>query len=143
MDYFNVEGEIEIKELKSIFFYKDLWNKGYRRTDVYKHINGCRNADINIIAEYYDAFKSIDMMKITSNDKNKLKNDWFKDHIGSFPYYYTSPTSREFISLDGTYQIHLHMDRMLYEQLNNSQYNNNVGYLGTNEGWVDVNLRKI
>lgn len=134
MDYFDMDGEFKIKEFKSKCIYKDLWDKGYRRADGSRHINGCRNIDINIMAEYYDNFAALD---------GKSKDNWFKDHIGSFPYFYASPTSREFISLDGTYQFHLLMDRQLYVMLNDIQVRRNIGYLGTTEGWVDVNLRLL
>ena len=57
--------------------------------------------------------------------------------------YYTSPTSREFIVLEGNYQIKLSMSFYLFEALKKALADNNLGYLGTNEGWVNLSLRKI
>lgn len=139
MDFFDIDGEVEIREFKSLCIYKDLWNKNYRRIDSpQKHINGCRNKSVDILEEYYDK-----KAEATQSKKDKKFDAWLKDHIGHFPYFYTSPTAREFISLDGYYQIHLHMDRQLYNMLKDIQERRNIGYLGTTEGWVDVYLRLL
>ena len=37
MDYFDISGNISLKEFKSMFNYSDLWNRGYRRSDSNKH----------------------------------------------------------------------------------------------------------
>ena len=56
MDYFDISGNISLKEFKSMFNYSDLWNRGYRRSDSNKHLNGCRNIDVSLVAERYNLF---------------------------------------------------------------------------------------
>lgn len=131
MDYFEIHGRIELQKFKSVIFYKDLWNKSYRRADSYKHINGCRNISIDVIKEYYHIFKD-------SNEETKGK--WFKNNIGKVPFFYSSPTNREYIHIDGAYCIPLIIDLKLAEKLRESISENNMCYLGTSEGWIDISL---
>ena len=53
MDYFDISGNISLKEFKSMFNYSDLWNRGYRRSDSNKHLNGCRNNNASILRKKY------------------------------------------------------------------------------------------
>lgn len=143
MDYFDISGKAEILQMKSMCFYKDLWNRGYRRKDSYKHINGCRNIDKDILAEYHMLFQKIDAADgLSSKDKSNMKQSWFNNNLGKIPFYYTTPSQREYIGLDGIYCFHFIMDPMLYQMLSTSLKENNLGYLGNSEGWVDLNLNK-
>lgn len=57
MDYFEISGRVRIENLHSICFYKDLWSREFRRKDsLQKHINGCRNISIDVLAEYHVLF---------------------------------------------------------------------------------------
>lgn len=141
MDYFEIDGEIQIDKLKSACFYDDMWSRCFRRSDTHKHIGGCRNVDYSIIAEKYRAFDEIENSK--SKNKDKDKDDWFKKHIGQFPFYYSTPTTREFIFLDGVFKVNLCMDKNLLAMLSDNVSQNNIGYLGNSEGWVDIKIEKL
>lgn len=143
MEYFEIDGDIEIDQFKGVCFYDDLWSRCFRRADSNKHINGCRNADYRIIAHKYQAFKEIDNTDLKSADKEKEKDVWFKKNIGSYPYYYSSPTKREYVSLDGVFKLKLSMNKYLLLLLTQNVQFNNIGYLGNNEGWVDVKIESL
>lgn len=143
MDYFDFAEEVKIDNLKSVCFYDDMWSRCFRRSDTYKHIGGCRNIDYSIIAERYRVFDEIENSNSDSKVKDKERDEWFKRHIGQFPFYYTTPTTREFVNLDGIFKIKLSLDKQLLEMLSVGLQNNNIGYLGSSEGWVDIKIEKI
>ncbi|MBQ2542250.1 MAG: type I-PGING CRISPR-associated protein Cas5p [Bacteroidales bacterium] len=143
MEYFEIDGDIEIDQFKSVCFYDDLWSRSFRRSDSNKHINGCRNADYRIIAKKNQAFIEIDNTDLKSADKEKEKDSWFKKNIGSYPYYYSSPTKREYISIDGVFKLKLSMNEDLLLLLTQNVQANNIGYLGNNEGWVDIKIESL
>ena len=143
MDFFEIDGDVEIDNFKGVCFYDDLWSRSFRRSDSNKHINGCRNADYRIIAQKYQVFNEIDNSDLKSPDKEKEKDGWFKTNIGSYPYYYSSPTKREYISIDGIFKIKLSMNTELFDLLIQSVQSNNIGYLGNSEGWVDVKIAML
>ncbi len=141
MDYFEIDGDIQIDELKSVCFYDDMWSRCFRRSDTHKHIGGCRNVDYSIIAEKYRVFGEIENGE--SRNKDKEKDDWFKRHIGQFPFYYSTPTTREFLYLDGIFKANLRIDKNLLMMLSDNISKNNIGYLGNSEGWVDIKISEI
>ena len=141
MEYFEIDGEIEIDQFKGVCFYDDLWSRNFRRSDSNKHINGCRNADYRIIAQKYQTFREIDDADL--KDKEKEKDGWFKKNIGSYPYYYSSPTKREFISIDGVFKLRLSVNKDLLLLLTQNVQSNNIGYLGNTEGWVDLKIESL
>ena len=143
MDYFEIDSDIEIDKFKGVCFYDDLWSRCFRRSDSNKHINGCRNADFRIIAQKYQAFNAIDNSDLKSADKEKEKDSWFKNNIGSYPYYYSSPTKREYVSINGVFKTKLSINKELFDLLTQSAQFNNIGYLGNNEGWVDVKIELL
>lgn len=136
MDYFEIEGDVQIDKLKSACFYDDMWKRCFRRDDVggglLTHVNGCQNIDYSIIAEYH-----------TFDDKdNREKERWVYDHSEQFPFYYSTPTKREFLYLDGIFKINLCIDNNLFTELSNKVYQNNIGYFGNSEGWIDIKIVK-
>ena len=143
MEYFEIDGDIEIDDFKGACFYDDLWSRCFRRADSNQHINGCRNADYRIIAPKYQVFKDIDNTNLKSADKEKEKDGWFKKNIGSYPYYYSSPTKREYISIDGVFKLKLSINKDLLLLLTQNVQSNNIGYLGNNEGWVDIIIESL
>lgn len=143
MEYFEIDGEIEIDQFKGVCFYDDLWSRSFRRSDSNKHINGCRNADYRIIAQKYQVFNEIDDTDLKSADKEKEKDGWFKKNIGSYPYYYSSPTKREFFFIDAVFKAKLSINKELLILLTQNVQLYNIGYLGNNEGWVDVNIESL
>lgn len=145
MDYFEIDGDIQIDKLKSVSFYDDLWSRCFRRSDAHKpHIGGCRNIDYSLIAEKYRVFDEIEKRNPNSKAiQDKEKDDWFKSHIDQFPFYYTTPTTREFLYLDGIFKVNLCIDKNLLLMLADNISKNNIGYLGNSEGWVDIKIEKI
>jgi CRISPR-associated protein Cas5 len=143
MDYFDIDGDVKIDNLKNACFYDDMWSRCFRRSDTYKHIGGCRNIDYSIIAEKYRVFAEIEESDSDSKVKDKARDDWFKNHIGQFPFYYSTPTTREFVNLDGIFKIKLSVDKQLLDMLSVGLQNNNIGYLGSSEGWVDIKIERI
>lgn len=131
MDYFDLQGRIEIIKLKNLCFYNDLWNRSYRRDD-FMHLNGCRNIGFDIIKQFHEISKE--------DVGNDAKQKWFKENIGSIPYFYTSPTDREYVSMDGYYKVSMIIDSHLLELLKSGIDDNNIGYLGNSEGWVDIRI---
>lgn len=136
IDYFDISGNISLKKFKSMFNFSDLWNKGYRRSDSNKHMNGCRNIDVSLVAERYNLFSKWN--DLPSKESEPMKDEWFKNNIGKIPCFYTSPTPREYIYLDAIMEIPITMDRMLAEQLLPIIKISNNCYLGNSEGWVNV-----
>lgn len=138
MEYFDITGKISLKDFKSMFNYSDLWNRGYRRADSSKHLNGCRNIDINLVAEKVKLFDEWE--NLAKKDADTKKDDWFKKNIGGIPCFYTSPTNREYVALDAVVSIPLYIDTRLLDMLRKRIDKSNLGYLGNSEGWVNVKL---
>ena len=144
MDYFSINGKPKVK-FQKLCFYKDLWNRGYRRSDSYKHIHGCRNIDLGVLVEKSNLFslleKEVEEKKRSSSEAENVRNKWFGNNIGAIPCFYTTPTSREFMVMDGVFELSLLLDKHLQELLLQQLYGNNIGYLGTSEGWVDIRFK--
>ncbi len=138
MEYFEISGKVSLKEFKSVFNYSDLWNRGYRRSDSNKHLNGCRNIDVSLVAERLRLYEEWSALK----DSEKKKDNWFKNNIDKIPCFYTTPTSREYVALDAVIAIPLLMDIRLVDMLCLRIKESNVGYLGNSEGWVNIKLEK-
>lgn len=136
MDYFEIDGEIQIDKLKSACFFDDMWKRCFRRDDagggLLTHVNGCQNIDYSIIAEYHTF----------DNKDNKEKESWVNNHFQQFPFYYSTPTVREYLYLDGIFKINLCIDNNLLTLLSDNVSKNNIGYLGNSEGWVDIKIVK-
>lgn len=140
MEYFDVVGKTSLKDFKSVFNYSDLWNRGYRRADSNKHLNGCRNIDISLVAEKTRLYK--EWQNLRSKEAEGKKDSWFKENIGKIPCFYTSPTNREYVALDAVMSIQLLMDTRLFNMLSNRISESNLGYLGNSEGWVNMKIEK-
>ena len=141
IDYFDISRNISLKEFKSIFNFSDLWNKGYRRSDSNKHMNGCRNIDISLVAERYNLFTN--WKDLPSKESESKKDEWFKNNIGKIPCFYTSPTPREYICLDAVMEIPLMLDVNFAELLLAEAKISNICYLGNSEGWVNIKIKDV
>lgn len=142
MDYFDILGNISLIEFKSMFNYSDLWNRGYRRPESNIHLNGCRNIDVSLVAERYNLFTKWN--DLTSKKESKAKKDeWVKNNIGKIPYFYTSPTPREYICLDAVMEIPLMLDVNFAELLLAEAKISNICYLGNSEGWVNIKIKEV
>jgi len=136
MDYF----EILLPAIPELDFYDDLWNKAYRRSDADVHPKGTFNLDYRIIPQKRQQPRDKD--KPEKIDKVALF-DFFKKNIDSYPLYYSTPTSREYIFVNGKYQIQIAIDSELYKMLCDRLAFENIGYLGNSEGWVDLKLKEL
>lgn len=126
MDYFDIIGEPSLKNFKACIIYTDLWNRCLCRDDI-GHLKGCRNIDETLIKEKQ------------TQGSNNLDDTWFKSNKGRIPCYFTKPTIREFLNIDGTLSIQLAIDNVLFNILECAT--NKTYYLGNSEGWVDVYLK--
>lgn len=141
IDYFDISRNISLKEFKSMFNFSDLWNKGYRRSDSNKHMNGCRNIDVSLVAERYNLFTN--WKDLPSKESESKKDEWFKNNIGKIPCFYTSPTPREYICLDAVMEIPLVLDVNFAELLLAEAKISNICYLGNSEGWVNIKIKYV
>jgi CRISPR-associated protein Cas5 len=121
-----------------ITYFNDLWKRAYRRSDAAVHPKGTPNLD----------HKMIPMKKLLPvDDRGKIKDEdyikLFKNNLGKFPLYYSTLSSREYIKTDGNYQIKMSMDKTLYQHLSDALTQNDLGYLGSNDGWVSLKLEII
>lgn len=117
--------------------YDDYWTQQLRHDDA-RHLKGTANLSYQLIKK---------KRHLKTDDKGKISDrtytDFLKENNSNFPMYYTSPTPREFIVLDGDYQIKLSMSTHLFNGLEKSLDENNIAYLGTNEGWVNLSIKEI
>jgi len=136
MDYF----DIVLPVIPALSFYDDLWSKAHRRADADVHPKGTFNLD----------YKIIPIKRQQPRDKDKPQKidstalfDFFKRNVDSYPLYYSSPTSREYIFTKGKFQIQLIIDSILYKMLCDKLLSDNIGYLGNSEGWIDLKFEQL
>lgn len=138
MEYFDIIDQPTI-DFSEVCFFNDLWKRCYRRADEVVHPKGTDNIDYRYIPQKW---------KLKRDEKNREKVDdkalkeFFKEKIDFFPMYYATPTVREYIHLHGRYIIPMLMDEKLFTMLYDILDTNNIGYLGNNEGWVNLKLSK-
>lgn len=139
MDYFEIDLQLITCQLT---YYDDLWSRAFRRTDSYRHTYGTRYIDTAFIDNWNKIINRIDNdPKRKSNDKETLKTRFFNRYMGKFPMYYSTPTKREYIQYEGKFQFKLIIDPLLLEQLQICVQNDNIGYLGSSEGWINLSLK--
>jgi CRISPR-associated protein Cas5 len=144
MDYFDLADDIKIDDFREINYFDDLWSRSYRRADSSKHINGCRYMDATMVDKWNRIKDLVEKdEKRKSKDKNSLLDKLFNRYIGKFPQYYSTPTVREYVDFNGVYLVPLKMDKSLYDMLSYEISNNNIGYLGNSEGWVNLKLTRL
>jgi CRISPR-associated protein Cas5 len=122
-----------------MIFYKDLWKQMKKRSDGYSHPNGTMNISHEIIPLKMD---------LERTEKGTVTNDaiteFYTQNSGSYPMYYTAAGSREFVAItEGCYRICLKLNELLFTALNEAFSENNLAYLGTNEGWVNLKIQKL
>ena len=112
--------------------YDDLWKQQMKAGDN-RHVKGTPNLSWGIIKK---------KRNIAAGDNAGL-DELLKENPGDFPMYYTSPTPREFIVVEGEYQYYLRLSATLLRDLQKAIDENNLAYLGTNEGWVNMSIKPI
>jgi CRISPR-associated protein Cas5 len=129
--------EIELPIYPVVEYYDDLWKQELKADDK-RHLGGTPNIDYNLIKE-----KQILPKDSKGKVADKILSKFFKDNQSKFPQYYTSPTPREFIIVDGEYKYKLKMNNELYIKLKETINHSNISYLGTNEGWVNIKIEEL
>ena len=124
--------EIGVIMHEAPLYYSDLWKLQLFRWDGYSHPNGTMNLSYELLGEK-NQLRDNDG-KISNEQTTKL----FEKNRKLFPAYYTSPRQREFIVVKGSYKIQLKLTQKLYILLCETLENNNLGYLGNSEGWVNI-----
>lgn len=123
--------EIESLFIKpSLQFFEDLWTQHLIGADE-RHLKGVVN---------YDWRLECDMIGLKKRNVAHEKNQYFANNKNRFPRYYRSPQRREFLIVKGFYGYKLKMTKHLFDMLDQAICINNIGYLGTSEGWVDVSI---
>lgn len=136
MEYFNLIGTPKICNFSNICSYDDLWSRQYSRFDSPKtHIGGSRCFDSEILRN--------DIRLINSLTDDNEHNTWFKNSKGKFAQFYTTPTKREYVHLNGQFEYDVEIAAVLYKNLFKACGENNIAYLGNSEGWVSVKIQKI
>lgn len=116
--------------------YDDIWKQQLFR-DGYSHPKGTPNLSYELIPQ----------KKKLDKKEGKITNEaiaaFHKENKGAYPMYYTSPRKREFIVVDDSYKYKLAMSPNLFLTLKHHIEENNYGYLGNSESWVDLKLTSI
>ncbi|MFN4085861.1 MAG: type I-PGING CRISPR-associated protein Cas5p [Spirosomataceae bacterium] len=122
----------------SVNYFNDLWKRLYRRSDAIVHPKGTPNLDYKLL---------IKKRQLPLDDKEKIVEkeyeNLFKRNIGGFPLYYSTLSDREYIRVDGEYKFKIRMNDKLYQLLCEKLKENDLGYLGTSDGWVSLKLEKL
>lgn len=120
--------------------YDDLWTRAYRRSDAAVHAKGTFNISYELIPEK----NKLERSKTNPKQPNEKGFElFFKENLDKYPMFYSTPTEREYIVLDGSYKIKLTMDAELYGMITEKLQENNLAYLGNSEGWVHISLATI
>lgn len=142
MDYFEIENMQPI--FSKVVFYDDLWSKAFRRSDATgstpTHAKGTVNIDQSLIR------LKRELPRDSKNEKqvdNAALGAFYGENKGKYPFYYSTPTNREYIAMEGSYEIMLNIDSDLLKLLTEKISSNNNCYLGNNEGWVDLKIIRI
>jgi len=132
--------EIKLQMTSSSFQYDDYWCKAFRRADAIVHPKGTFNLSHELIAQKRELLRN---EKKPNQVDDKALESFFKKEKDSYPLYYSSPTSREYICFDGHLSFKLLMDSSLYLDLSTKLEYNNISYLGNSEGWVNIKISKL
>lgn len=142
MDYFEITNAQPI--FSRAVFYDDLWSKSFRRSDADgnqpTHAKGTANIDYTLIPIKRE------LPRDPKNNKqvdNAALGKLYGENKDKFPFYYSTPTNREYISMEGKFVIQIKFDIELFDLLLENSSNNNICFLGSSEGWVDIKLNKL
>jgi len=120
-------------------FYKDIWKQMRKRSDAHSHPNGTMNLSYEIIPRKMELER-----KENGTVTDKAITAFYATNRERYPMYYTSAGNREFVVLlQGAYYYKLEIPENLFEMLQQAFYENNISYLGTNEGWVNLKINRL
>lgn len=130
--------KIETEIIPHLAHYDDTWTQHLKDRDE-RHMKGTRNYD-------WQLEKRIDQLE----DNSKSRNNFFKKFQNKFPKYYYSPKTREFVfptssvSINATFSYRISSNKKLIELLSSTIKNKcSTAYLGTSEGWVEIEIEEI
>lgn len=145
---------IELGVEQPVNSYDDLWTQHLKHNDK-RHVDGVRNSDGRVYNEIQQLQIQYHQKINASADKkeeDKLQNE-LSTKIGElkidllkqshFPNFYQSPKRREFIIPKDNFQYRVSMNEALFNTVKEATDQNNIGYLGTNEGWVNVEIERL
>jgi CRISPR-associated protein Cas5 len=137
MEYF----DIELVVVPPTVHYNDLWSRAYRRSDTIKHLGGTRFMD-GFYIKTWDKLKEdvANDEEMESKEKVKKYDLLFKENIGKFATFYSSPTAREYVNCEEAIEIVVSIDQELLNQIHNNLTINNCLYVGNSEGWINLKL---
>ncbi len=111
--------------------YEDYWTQHLKDSDR-RHLGGARNYDWRLEPG----------MNVLADDD--AKNTFFKINKSNFPKYYSSPKKREFVVVQDRYWFQIETNEEIMSLLTSVlQSPESPIYLGTNEGWIDINIKKL
>jgi len=116
-----------------VMFFEDMWTQHLIGSDE-RHLRGVINNDWSIDA---------DVARLKAENSSKKSNKFFEKHRGKFPLYYRSPQQREFMIVKGDYLYKIMTTCLLFKDVQKALLQNNLGYLGTSEGWVHISWEGI
>jgi len=136
MEYFDIKQCFK----SDSFQYDDYWSKAFRRADAIVHPKGTINISHELIPIKRELPRNETKPKLIDDKELEI---FFKKEKNSYPLYYSSPTTREYIKYSDHLSVQVAMDSDLSSALLESFKSNNLSYLGTSEGWVDVKLLEL
>lgn len=136
---FDIEPNPFILKTPKIY-YKDLWKQQRKRADGYSHPNGTINLSYELIAQKL----SLDRDPKKGTVTNDAITKFYTENRNKYPMYYSSAGTREFVVLkEGFYCYSLLIVENLFVALHKAFSENNIAYLGTNEGWVNFKINRL
>lgn len=136
MEYF----EVKLEMFPMPMHFDDYWSRAFRRADAIVHPKGTFNLSYELIPEKRNLPRN---EKKPKQVEDKSLEKFFIDNKESFPLFYSSPTGREYIQIDGKYQFKISINSTLYQILIEKLSSYNIGYLGNSEGWVDIKFKEL
>jgi|YNPMSStandDraft_2_1061718.scaffolds.fasta_scaffold02989_1 CRISPR-associated protein Cas5 len=134
--YFEVTPQVLIPVLKH---YEDLWTQHMIGADT-RHLDGSVHNSWDLENE----LSILRKQKFSSKrERDNIFSDYFKKNQDKFPLYYRAVLKREFIIAQGDYRLKLNMNSNLLAKLKEQVKENDIGYLGTSEGWVTVSFQEV
>lgn len=132
------------------YVYKDIWSRARRRHSEYTQITGARHLSPEVFNEIHDYLEQHKKEIEKPVDRNNNITKWMKLKTGSdgyengkrLPFYYYTPTPREFIAIEAKMVIPIDIDEELLKMLKEKE-NYSVSYLGTSESWIDIKITEI
>lgn len=136
---------VESRALPLMQHFDDLWSQHLHHNDI-RHFNGARNygAEVERLVNAHKAKKSKKKKEDAGIRDNKADQKFYDSIKHALPLYYVSPKLREYVMPRGSYKFILrttsHLSSLLLEAVSEPAA---PAYLGTNDGWVEMEWEKI